>query len=220
MKKPIDIEEVVKRLRIAVKPFPKAALFELYDDGYTSPFEQLLACMISIRTRDEVTVITAKRLFEKARTPETIALLTIDEIDSLIYDSSFHRSKAQQFIDIATLISKDYGGQLPCEFSIITSFKGVGPKCANLVLGIACNKPGIGVDIHVHRVSNRWGYVLTSSPEKTMTALENKLPKKYWVEINRLLVPFGKHICTGILPKCSICPVLEMCQQVGVIKHR
>lgn len=220
MKKPLDIEEAFKRIRLAIKPFPKAALFELYDEGYTSPFEQLLACMISIRTRDEVTVITAKRFFEKARTPEIVASMPVNEIDSLIYDSSFHRSKAQQFIDISELVINEYAGQLPCDFSKLTSFRGVGPKCANLVLGIACGEPKIGVDIHVHRVTNRWGYILASTPEKTMTALENNLPKKCWIEINRLLVPFGKHICTGVLPKCSICPVLEMCEQVGVTKHR
>ena len=103
----------------------------------------------------------------------------------------------------------------------LTSFAGVGPKCANLVLGIACDQPsGIPVDIHVHRVTNRWGYVRTTTPAKTMLALAENLPKRYWVEINRLLVPFGKHICTGKSPRCSACPVLEMCQQVGVTEHR
>jgi endonuclease-3 len=96
------------------------------------------------------------------------------------------------------------------------SFHGVGPKCANLALGIACGLPLIGVDIHVHRVTNRWGYVQTATPEKTMTALQEKLPRAYWVEINALLVPFGKHVCTGTRPKCSTCPLLEMCRQVGV----
>ena len=100
------------------------------------------------------------------------------------------------------------------------SFQGVGPKCANLALGIACGERAISVDIHVHRVTNRWGVVVTSSPEKTMAALEKLLPKRYWVEINRLLVPFGKHVCIGRLPKCSSCPVLEYCRQVGVTAHR
>ncbi len=103
---------------------------------------------------------------------------------------------------------------------MLLSFPGVGPKCANLVLGIACGEPRIGVDIHVHRVTNRWGYVAATTPEKTMAALEAKLPRKYWVEINRLLVPFGKHVCTGVRPKRSTCPVLEMCRQVGVTEHR
>jgi endonuclease-3 len=102
----------------------------------------------------------------------------------------------------------------------LLSFQGVGPKCANLTLGIACNLPLIGVDIHVHRVTNRWGYVQAPTPEKTMVALQEKLPQPYWIEINALLVPFGKHICTGVAPKCSTCPLLEMCQQVGVTSRR
>lgn len=220
MKKPIDIAEAFKRIRKAVKSFPKAALFELYDDGYKSPFEQLLACIISIRTRDEVTVVCARRLFEKARTPQEILTLTEDDINSLINSSSFYKAKAKQFINIAELAITKYNGELPCDFAILTSIKGVGPKCANLVLGISCNEYKIGVDIHVHRVTNRWGYVETSTPEKTLVKLESCLPKKYWIEINRLLVPFGKHICTGMLPKCSVCPVQDMCEQVGVTNHR
>ena len=110
----------------------------------------------------------------------------------------------------------DYDGNLPCDSEILLSFPGVGPKCAHLVLGIACGQPSISVDIHVHRVTNRWGYVKASTPEKTMTALEAKLPREHWIDINRLLVPFGKHICTGERPRCSTCPVLDMCQQVGV----
>jgi endonuclease-3 len=100
------------------------------------------------------------------------------------------------------------------------SFHGVGIKCANLVLGIACKQPCVAVDVHVHRVTNRWGYVETRTPEETTQALTAKLPRRFWIEINRLLVPFGKHICTGVLPHCSTCPVLEMCRQVGVKAHR
>jgi endonuclease III len=109
---------------------------------------------------------------------------------------------------------------LPCDREVMLALPGVGPKCANLVLGIACGEARIGVDIHVHRVTNRWGYVQAPTPEKTMEQLEAKLPRRYWVEINRLLVPFGKHVCTGRLPKCSTCPVLDMCRQVGVTEHR
>ena len=103
---------------------------------------------------------------------------------------------------------------------MLQTFRGVGPKCANLVAGIAGGRPLISVDVHVHRVANRWGVVHTTTPEKTMAALEAVLPRRYWVEINALLVPFGKHICTGVRPKCSTCPLLEMCQQVGVTTHR
>jgi endonuclease-3 len=176
--------------------------------------------MISIRTRDEVTTPTARRLFELARTPEQMAAHTTAEIDERIRPSSFHEAKARQIHHIACRVVAEFGGQMPCEPDELMSFHGVGPKCANLVLGIACARPFIGVDIHVHRVTNRWGYVHESTPEKTMRALEEKLPKRYWVEINSLLVPFGKHICTGVAPRCSTCPLLEMCQQVGVTSHR
>ncbi|WPP52730.1 endonuclease III domain-containing protein [Catalinimonas niigatensis] len=215
-----DIERAMVLLREEVKDLPKAALFDLYDQGYTSLFEQLIACMISVRTYDEVTVPTSLRLFQKARTPEEMLLLSVEEIDTAIQDSTFHEGKARQIRAIAETIVKEHGGQLPCDFDTLLSFKGIGPKCANLALGIACQQMRIGVDIHVHRVTNRWGYVQARTPEKTMLMLEEKLPEQYRVEINRLLVPFGKHICKGLSPLCSQCTLLFMCQQVGVTHHR
>jgi endonuclease-3 len=176
--------------------------------------------MISIRTRDETTLPVAVRLLAAARTPDQIAELPVAELAELIRGSAFHGPKAVQMHAIATRVKRDYGGILPCDFTTLVSLPGVGPKCANLVLGIACGQPRIGVDIHVHRVTNRWGYVETSSPEATLVALEEALPTKYLVEINRLLVPFGKHVCTGSRPCCSTCPVLDMCAQVGVTDHR
>lgn len=219
-KKPFDIGLAVRRIRKAVKPFAKAALFELAENGFTTTFEQLVACMISIRTYDEVTLPVSRKLFERARTPAEISQLTYEELDTLISPSTFHERKASQILAIAQRVLDEYGGEVPCDPEVLMSFSGVGPKCAHLVLGIACGEPFISVDVHVHRVTNRWGYVKTSTPEKTMAALGEKLPRRYWIEINRLLVPFGKHICTGNLPHCSTCPVLEMCQQVGVKAHR
>lgn len=219
-KKPFDIDDMMVRIQEAVKPFRKAAMFELYDDGFTTPFEQLVACMISIRTLDETSVPVARKLFARARTPAEMSRLTAGEIDQQIHASTFHQRKAEQILALARRVEQEYRGDLPCDGEIMMSFSGVGLKCANLVLGIACGKPRVSADIHVHRVTNRWGYVHTQRPEQTSQALEEKLPKKYWVEINRLLVPFGKHICTGNLPHCSICPVLEYCRQVGVERHR
>jgi endonuclease III len=219
-KKPFNVRLAIQRLRKAVKPFPKAAMFQLASEGFDSTFEQLVACIISIRTRDETTVPTSQNLFKKVRTPADLAKLSVSRIDKLIHDCTFHRAKAEQIREIAQVAVDEYQGQLPCDREVLESLRGVGPKCASLVLGIACNEPHIGVDIHVHRVTNRWGYVKTTSPEKTMSELHDKLPRRYWVELNSLLVPFGKHVCTGRLPKCSTCPVLEMCQQVGVTSHR
>lgn len=134
--------------------------------------------------------------------------------------ATFHEPKSKTIHDIASLIQRQYGGELPCELQTLLSFRGVGPKCAHLAMGIACGQPYISVDVHVQRVTNRWGYVAASSAQKTLKQLEEKLPKERWIDINRLLVPFGKHICTGRLPKCSTCPVLQYCRQVGVEKHR
>ncbi len=114
----------------------------------------------------------------------------------------------------------EFAGTLPSEYDVLTSFKGVGPKCANLALGVATGQAAISVDIHVHRVTNRWGYVQTKTPEQTLAVLEKQVPVAQWISINRLLMPFGKHICTGTLPHCSTCPVLAYCEQVGVDRHR
>ncbi|HXH13956.1 MAG TPA: endonuclease III [Alphaproteobacteria bacterium] len=220
VKRSFDIHEAMRRIRDAVEPLPKAVLFELAKAGFESPFEILVACIITIRTREEVSWHCARRLFELAGTPAAMSQLSPEAIDEAIAACSFHEAKARQIHDIARHLVAAHNGTLPCDEGLIRSFRGVGPKCANLVLGIACHQPRIGVDIHVHRVTNRWGYVQAPTPEASMAALEALLPRKYWVEINRLLVPFGKHICTGRLPHCSTCPVLDMCQQVGVEAHR
>ena len=219
-KKPFDFKVAVPRLRKAVAPFPKAAMFELAARGHDSVFELLVACVLSIRTRDETSLPAALRLFAQAPTPEAVGRLAVEQIDALIADCTFHEGKAHTLRDIARRTVADYAGVLPCDADVLQTFRGVGPKCANLVVGIACGEPLIGVDIHVHRVTNRWGVVQTPTPEKTMPALMEVLPRKYWVEINALLVPFGKHVCTGARPKCSTCPLLEMCRQVGVTAHR
>lgn len=205
-KRPFNIHTVLRRIRAAVTEHADAAMFELAERGFKSVFQQLVACILSIRTRDEVSLPTAIELLERAGSPAAMAKLPVSRIDPLIRACSFHEAKAAQIREIARRTVDEFGGQLPCDFEVLTSFRGVGPKCANLTMGAACGAERISVDIHVHRVTNRWGYVAASSPEGTMRALERKLPRTYWIEINRLLVPFGKHICTGHLPRCSTCP--------------
>jgi endonuclease-3 len=217
---PFDVDVVMRRIREAVRPYPKPALFALADQGFKTPFEQLVACIISIRTRDEVTEPVAAELFRHARTPAEVSRLAPDEIDQLIRQSTFHHAKAPQILAIARRIRDEFGGGLPCDDDVLRSFEGVGPKCANLVLAIACGQPRIAVDVHVHRVTNRWGYVHARTPEQTLAALEPTLPKRYWTEINRLLIPFGKHVCTAQRPHCSTCPVREFCARVGVSESR
>ncbi|MDP9363807.1 MAG: endonuclease III, partial [Chloroflexota bacterium] len=127
---------------------------------------------------------------------------------------------AVQIREMARRVVEEFGGELPCDETVMRSFPGVGVKCANLALGVACGEPRISVDVHVHRIVNRWGYVRTTSPEQTTVALENVLPERHRIEINALLVPFGKHVCTGSAPRCSTCPVREPCRQIGVTTHR
>jgi endonuclease III len=219
-KLPFDIDEVMRRIRLAVADVPDAAMFALRDLGYGTLFQQLVACIISIRTTDEVSLPTALALLEQAPTPNDVVALDVHDIDAAIRSSTFHGAKAGQIHAIARRAVEEFGGDLPADADTLQSFAGVGPKCANLALGVARNLPRISVDVHVWRVVNRWGYVSGRTPEATLAALERVLPKKYWIEINRRLVPFGKHVCTGVRPKCSTCPVLEYCRQIGVTEHR
>ncbi len=219
MKLPFDVPEMLSRIEKSIEPFPKAAMFELYERGYTSVFEQLISCIISIRTLDETTIPISIKLFAKARTPQQLLKLSPTELEALLYGTQYSGQKAYTMLGIAQVAIEQYGGTLPADYEQLIALKGVGPKCANLALGVATGKGGISVDVHVHRVVNRWGYIQTNTPEKTMTALESKIETKRWVDINRLLMPFGKHICKAV-PLCSACPVLEYCRQVGVVKHR
>lgn len=220
MNKNVDVDDMLNRIAGLMVQYPKAAMFQLYEQGYTSMFEQLLSCIISIRTLDEVSIPVSQRLFAKARTPQELLKLSPQELEGLLYGSSYNGQKAYTMLGIAQTVINQYNGQLPADYKLLTDLKGVGPKCANLVLGIAAHKPAISVDSHVHRVVNRWGYIETSTPEKTLLALEKVVPQERWIDINKLLMPFGKYHCTAHLPKCSTCPVLEYCEQLGVEKHR
>jgi endonuclease III len=220
---PFDIQLAFTRLREVMKAYPQAAMFQLTEEGHRSLFEQLIACIISIRTYDEVSLPVSRQLFARANTPQTLLELLVAEIQSLIAKSTYAERKAGQIWamvkpskGIAQTIVQNYNGELPCDEATLLSFNGVGPKCAHLALGIACQQPYISVDVHVHRVMNRWGYVLTKTPEKTTKVLEEKLPRDYWIETNRLLMPFGKHICQGQAPKCNQCPLTDICPKIGL----
>jgi endonuclease-3 len=220
LKKPFDIETVLRLIRKEVARYADAAMFDLRTRGFSTVFQQLVACIISIRTRDEVSLPAAVRLLEQAPDAASIARLTEKQIDALIATSTFHETKAKQIRAIASAAVKQFGGELPADADVLMSFHGVGPKCANLALGVSAGQERISVDVHVGRVTARWGYVNIGSADQIRLQLEKKLPRRYWIEINRLLVPFGKHVCTGSFPKCSTCPVLEYCRQVGVTAHR
>jgi endonuclease-3 len=215
-----DIREAMRRVSAAVRDLPAPSMFQLAAEGFRSPFEQLVACIISVRTREETSLPVSGRLFATARTPASVAGLSTGEIERLIAPSTFAGTKAANILAMARQVRDEFAGDLPCDPAIMQSFAGVGPKCANLALGIACGQPTIPVDIHVHRVLNRWGYVRTKTPEQTLAALEPKLPEQFRPSINRLLLPFGKYICTGPLPHCPDCPLRDICPKVGVSRAR
>ena len=210
---------MLARIEETIRPFPKAAMFELAERGYDSLFEQLISCIISIRTLDETTIPVSLRLFAEARTPKEFIRLGRDAIATLLDGSAYPGQKADTMLAVAD-VAVENGGKLPADYEVLIAIKGVGPKCANLSLGVSAGVPAISVDIHVHRVVNRWGMVETKTPEATLKVLQGTVPQPQWIDINRLLMPFGKYICTGALPHCSTCPVYEWCERRGVTRHR
>ncbi|MBV9748314.1 MAG: endonuclease III [Acetobacteraceae bacterium] len=214
-KKPFDIHEAFRRLDLVCAGLPKAAMFELRDEGYASPFEQLVASLISARTLDETTVPVCQRLFAVARTPAGMAALDEGELARLLLPATFPEPKARDILAFSRAIAAE-GGQVPDTVEGLVRFRGVGPKIAALTLAVGFGIPAIAVDVHVHRVANRWGYIATANPEQTQAALAAKLPREYWIRINERLVPFGKAVCRGVRPRCPSCALLSMCAQVGV----
>ena len=217
-KDPVDIDALLGLLRRAVAPLPKAAMFELRDRGHGTPFEQLVAALISARTRDETTTPVCLRLFAVARTPAAMAALEEQALVELLHGATFPEPKARDILALSRSIAA--AGTVPDTAEGLMALRGVGPKIAALTLGVGFGVPAISVDIHVHRIVNRWGYVAARTPEATMRALAAMLPGRYWIEINERLVPFGKFICTGERPRCSTCLLLRQCRQVGVTATR
>ena len=208
------------RIAVLAETLPQPAMFELADEGRRSVFEQLVACLVSVRSRDETTLPAVRRLFAAAPTPAAVSALRADQIEELITGSTYADRKAGQIREIARATVDRFNGALPCDDAVLRAFNGVGPKCANLTLGVACNLPRISVDIHVHRVVNRWGVVRTKTPDQTLGVLEVLVPPERWTSVNRLLMPFGKYWCTALRPRCSDCPVADLCHRVGVTSSR
>ena len=219
-KQPFKPEQAIVLLRQAVHGLPAPSMFELRARGYGSLYQQVVSCMISVRTYEEVSLPASIRLLERAPTAAEAAALDVAEIDRLISPATFHERKAVQIQEIARATDTQFGGEIPCDEATVLAFPGIGPKCAALALGIACGQERLPVDIHVHRVANRWGAVHTKTPEQTQLALQEVFPPRNWLELNERLVPFGKAICTRLRPKCSTCLLLDMCQQVGVTDPR
>jgi endonuclease-3 len=214
-----DIHSAIKILRREV-PKWETPIVTLMAETYQSPFRVLISCILSLRTQDATTAKASHRLFALADSPETMLKLTAKKIEKLIYPVGFYRTKAKNILEICQTLIAQRSGQVPDEIDELLKLKGVGRKTANLVVTLGYRKAGICVDTHVHRISNRWGYVKTKTPEKTEFALRDKLPKKYWIEFNDLLVSFGQHLCRPISPVCSQCPIAKYCSRVGVSLKR
>lgn len=185
-----------------------------------NPYHILIATILSLRTKDTLTAVIAPKLFAVAATPQEMVRHSAEEIAQIIYPVGFYNTKAQSIVEVSRILLDQYGGRVPDDLEALLQLPGVGRKTANLVITAGYNKPGICVDTHVHRISNRWGYVQTKNPEATEFALRAKLPPEYWIEYNGLLVSFGQTLCHPTSPRCSLCPVYQYCERVGVTRSR
>lgn len=184
------------------------------------PYALLVSTLLSLRTKDEVTAVATERLLNLARSPENMLKLSEEDIGKAIYPVGFYRNKARTIREISHTLLEKYQGSVPDTMEELLKLKGVGRKTANLVISLGFDKDGICVDTHVHRISNRLGYVTTKTPEKTEAALREKLPKRFWKIYNTLMVAFGQQICRPVSPRCSSCPVYGLCDRAGVTKSR
>lgn len=218
-KSEFPIDHFIAVLRSQYKNWDAPVITMMSNQGAT-PFEVLISTVLSLRTRDEVTAEASKRLFGQARTPETMIQLGEEAIQKLIYPVGFYPTKSKRIIEICTKLISEYNSIVPDDIDQLVMFPGVGRKTANLVLVEGYKKNAVCVDTHVHRISNRVGFVDTKTPDQTEMALRKNLPEKYWIHYNEILVAFGQTICRPISPFCSRCPVCELCPQIGVKKTR
>ncbi len=213
------IDEVLALLAAEMPQYAQPLIDQMGGEGAT-PFRILVATILSLRTKDTLTAVVAPRLFAVADTPAATLALGEERLAELIYPVGFYRNKARSIVQIARLLIERYDGQVPADLEALLALPGVGRKTANLVVTAGFGLPGICVDIHVHRITNRWGYVQTRDPDATELALRAKLPPEHWLTINSLLVTLGQNICHPTSPRCSICPVAAYCARVGVTRSR
>lgn len=213
------IHAIVKILKVQIRQW-KVPIVGVVAERSRDPYQVLVSCLLSLRTKDTTTEGATERLFRLARTPEDMVKLSTRVIREAIYPVGFYRTKAETLKEVSRSLIERFGSSVPDRMEDLLSLKGVGRKTANLVLTLGFGKYGICVDIHVHRISNRLGYIRTKTPEETESALRRKLPRKYWIIFNDLLVPFGQNLCRPISPFCSRCPVSSHCDQVGVARSR
>lgn len=215
-------DEIAKAISILKKEIKRwrVPIVGVVANESKDPFRILISCILSLRTKDETTAGAVKRLFKMADRPKDMIMLGHEKIEEAIYPVGFYRVKAKNIIDICMDLTEKYNFKVPDEIDELLKLKGVGRKTANLVVTLGYKKLGICVDTHVHRISNRWGYIKTKSPEETEYALRKRLPKRYWLIYNDLLVTYGQNICKPLSPHCSQCKIARFCDMVGVKRSR
>jgi endonuclease III len=212
------ISKVLPRVKKAVRGFRSPSVTVISQEN--DPFAVLVSCIISLRTRDEVTEPASARLFKLAKNPAQLMKLSNAKIEKAIYPAAFFRNKTQSLKELCKDLVDNYEGKVPEKLEELLKLKGVGRKTANLTLILGHDKPGICVDIHVHRISNRWGYVKTKTPDATEMVLREELPRRHWKGYNDLLVTFGQNICKPVSPFCKSCAIADTCPKIGVSKYR
>ncbi|HID26119.1 MAG TPA: endonuclease III [Thermoplasmata archaeon] len=217
-----NVEEIFELLRKEMKKYTLSVVSDLkWKKIQQTPFTVLVSCILSLRTKDEMTAEASMRLLQRYDTPEKIQNLSVEKIKSLIYPVGFYRTKARRIKDIAETLVESYGGKVPDSFEELMKLKGVGRKTANIVMTYGFKRKGyLAVDTHCHRIPNRLGWVKTKTPEETERELKKILPQKYWMDFNHLFVRFGQNICLPFSPKCTVCPVGGYCKKVDVRNHR
>ena len=215
-----DIHRVISILEEETSRWTETALALVAEQTRRDPFRILIGTVLSLRTKDETTAAACERLFRLADTPESMRALPEETVDRAIFPVGFHATKARNILQICEILVEQYRGTVPDEIDTLVTLPGVGRKTANLVVTIGYGKPGICVDTHVHRISNRWGYIATRNPDQSELALRDKLPSEYWIRYNDLLVMYGQNLCKPVSPFCSRCRLSPYCERVGVEKHR
>jgi endonuclease-3 len=215
-----QISAALRIVKREIRQWEEPVLGVVARESNRDPFRILISCLLSLRTKDKTTTEASTRLFALAHQPATMLTLPLRKIERAIYPVGFYRTKAKSIHAISRRLLDVYGGTVPNSIEELVTLSGVGRKTANLVVTVGYGKPGICVDIHVHRISNRWGYVKTKTPEETEQVLRRKLPKPHWITFNDLLVPYGQNLCQPVSPFCSQCKLAEYCDRVGVTRSR
>lgn len=215
-----QIHAAVRILKREIRRWQEPVVGVVAKESDRDPFLILISTLLSLRTKDRTTREAGDRLFAIARTPAAMLKLPLKKLERVIYPVGFYRTKAKAIHQICRRLIDEYGGVVPDSIDELVTLPGVGRKTANLVVTIGYGKPGICVDIHVHRISNRWGYIKTETPEESEQVLRGVLPKQYWIIYNDLLVPYGQNLCLPVSPRCSTCKLTELCDRVGVTRSR